>query len=181
MKNMSYISHPVVSARAGGEFHGDLVLDSGESGFVGFEWAIETLAAQFVIVIRDLERFAAMKDDPRHIAWIDETTAALATIELYLDPVDGIDTGDLSRHASEIADVLLEESDWLLDQSELVSEEFGDERLAVRLRGLSAACYEAVRCLPVEVIAGTVSPDLLPFGGGDHGPVSGDADHPRAA
>ena len=45
---------------------------------------------------------------------------------------------------------MLEESDRLLEYSEYMVERFGEYRLGVRLRGLSAACFEVVRSAPIE-------------------------------
>ena len=150
--------------------------DPVETGWESFEWALETLAAQFGIVVRDLERFAAMRDDPEHLAWIDEAVAALATLELFAEPFPVFDPDGIPARIEELADVLLEESDWLREQSEFVSEVFADHRLAVRLRGLSAACYEAVRCLPPDALA---APEIEPFPNLRF--ERGDDDRPRAA
>lgn len=127
-----------------------------ETGFESFEWALEVLSAQFGIVVRDLDRFAAMPTDPDHLAWIDEAFAALATLELLLENEDGSDLEWEPDRIDSLVDMLLEESDWLLEQADFVSEEFGDFRLAIRLRGLSGACYDAVRCLPWN-------PEPVPF------------------
>lgn len=57
---------------------------------------------------------------------------------------------DLDRFVAmeELSSTMLEESHWLTEHSELVTEEFGDCRLGIRLRALSAACFEVVRCVP---------------------------------
>lgn len=141
-----------------------------ESGYENLEWALESLSAQFGIVVRDIDRFASMGDDPDHVAWVDEIISALATIELYVDPTTGSDLEYDTESLEELSGVMLEESDWLLEHSEYVTERFGDYRLGVRLRALSGACFEVARCIPLGIdsakpydrVQGT-TPDGLPL------------------
>lgn len=121
-----------------------------ESGYEQLEWAMESLGAQFGIVIRDIDRFALMDDDPDCSAWLDEIISVLSTIELYIDPTVGLDLSLDSESLEELSETMLEESDWLLEHSEYVTERFGDYRLGVRLQALSAACFEVARCVPLD-------------------------------
>lgn len=149
-KNMKILSpySPVADFTESPALLDSASLSSFESGWDDFEWAMEVLSAHFGIVVRDLDRFAASSHDPDRLAWLDEAVAALASLEVYVDPVGEWELGIVPSQLDELAGLLLEESDWLLEQSEHVADCFGDFRLATRPRGLSAACFEAVRCAP---------------------------------
>lgn len=147
---MSSIINPPIETLDYPTLSTELFTDPIESGYEPLEWAMESLGAQFGIVIRDMDRFAAMEDDADRIAWLDEIVSILSTIELYVDPTIGLELSLDAESLGELSETMLEESDWLLDHSEFVSEHFGDYRLAVRLRALSAACFEVARCVPLD-------------------------------
>ncbi len=122
-----------------------------ETGYENLEWALESLSAQFAIVVRDFDRFASLVEDSDQAAWIDDVISTLATIELYVDPTLGSELAYDQESLEELVDIMLEEADWLHEYSEYMIERFGEYRLGVRLRALSAACFEVARSAPVEL------------------------------
>jgi|GEM_PF-6460567 len=118
-----------------------------------FLFSLESLRGQWDIVVRDLDRFASEASCEERLVWLDRPLLDVTAIDLLLEeiPVTREDHGEIDLQ--EMGALLLGESDRLLELSEEVDEAFGDYRLAVRLRGLAAACFEAVRAIPPSHLA----------------------------
>lgn len=128
--------HPACATRAEGVFE-------------DFEMAFESLLARFHVTIRQIDRFASgIGNDVVKLHFLDELISGLVFFETHYDRFDPevpLDTLTVLP-----GEKLIETAIWLCEKSAEARHEFGEVRLAKRLRVLGESCHEAYGALPVE-------------------------------